>query len=167
MSKLNNKVAVVTGGSSGIGLATARRFIADGAQVVITGRNHGALDARSPVAEFGGGGIHCFLVAAASTASWLRPVITTWAPSAMNRWAVANPIPLLPPVMTAILLFNLVIAFSFSLTPAVREKLLFNRHFNVPLVSRLLSLVLYNQRQLTGIDVVKVAVDVHTFWRTF
>ncbi len=39
MSKLNNKVAVVTGGSSGIGLATARRFIADGAQVVITGRN--------------------------------------------------------------------------------------------------------------------------------
>ncbi len=37
MSKLNNKVAVVTG-SSGIGLATARRFIADGAQVVITGR---------------------------------------------------------------------------------------------------------------------------------
>ena len=36
MSKLNNKVAVVTGGSSGIGLATAQRFIADGAQVVIT-----------------------------------------------------------------------------------------------------------------------------------
>ncbi len=39
MSKLNNKVAVVTGGSSGIGLATARRFIADGARVVITGRD--------------------------------------------------------------------------------------------------------------------------------
>ncbi len=33
MSKLSNKVAVVTGGSSGIGLATARRFIADGARV--------------------------------------------------------------------------------------------------------------------------------------
>ncbi len=45
MSKLSNKVAVVTGGSTGIGLATARRFIADGAQVVITGRNQGALDA--------------------------------------------------------------------------------------------------------------------------
>ena len=30
MTKLNNKVAVVTGGSSGIGLATAKRFIADG-----------------------------------------------------------------------------------------------------------------------------------------
>ena len=51
MSKLNNKVAVVTGGSSGIGLATARRFIADGAQVVITGRNTEALDAA--VAELG------------------------------------------------------------------------------------------------------------------
>ena len=51
MSKLNNKVAVVTGGSSGIGLATAHRFIADGAQVVITGRNQEALDAA--VAELG------------------------------------------------------------------------------------------------------------------
>ena len=44
MKKLNNKVAVITGGNSGIGLATARRFIADGAQVVITGRNQEALD---------------------------------------------------------------------------------------------------------------------------
>ncbi len=51
MSKLENKVAVVTGGSSGIGLATARRFIADGAQVVITGRNAETLD--RAVAELG------------------------------------------------------------------------------------------------------------------
>jgi len=51
MSKLSNKVAVVTGGSSGIGLATAQRFIADGAQVVITARNQEALDAA--VAELG------------------------------------------------------------------------------------------------------------------
>ena len=51
MSKLNNKIAVITGGSSGIGLATARRFIEDGAQVVITGRNQGALD--GAVAELG------------------------------------------------------------------------------------------------------------------
>ena len=51
MSKLNDKVAVVTGGSSGVGLATAQRFIADGAQVVITGRNHEALDAAA--AELG------------------------------------------------------------------------------------------------------------------
>jgi len=51
MSKLSNKIAVVTGGSSGIGLATAHRFIADGARVVVTGRNQKALDAT--VAELG------------------------------------------------------------------------------------------------------------------
>ncbi len=51
MSKLNNKVAVITGGSSGIGLATARRFIAEGARVVITGRNQETLD--TAVAELG------------------------------------------------------------------------------------------------------------------
>lgn len=36
--KLENKIALVTGGSSGIGLATARRFVSEGAQVIITGR---------------------------------------------------------------------------------------------------------------------------------
>jgi len=44
MSKLKGKVALITGGSSGIGLATAKRFIKDGARVVITGRNQKALD---------------------------------------------------------------------------------------------------------------------------
>jgi NAD(P)-dependent dehydrogenase (short-subunit alcohol dehydrogenase family) len=43
MKKLENKVAVVTGGNSGIGLATAQEFIAQGANVVITGRNAEAL----------------------------------------------------------------------------------------------------------------------------
>src|ERR1700749_1076107 len=44
MSKLNGKVAVVTGGSSGIGLATAQLFVAEGAHVFITGRRQTELD---------------------------------------------------------------------------------------------------------------------------
>jgi NAD(P)-dependent dehydrogenase (short-subunit alcohol dehydrogenase family) len=44
MNRLNNKVAVITGGSSGIGLATAKEFVGEGARVVIFGRNKEALD---------------------------------------------------------------------------------------------------------------------------
>jgi NAD(P)-dependent dehydrogenase (short-subunit alcohol dehydrogenase family) len=42
--KLQNKVAVITGGSSGIGLATARRFVDEGAHVFITGRRQSELE---------------------------------------------------------------------------------------------------------------------------
>jgi hypothetical protein len=42
--KLEGKVAVVTGGNSGIGLATAQRFVAEGAHVFITGRRQAELD---------------------------------------------------------------------------------------------------------------------------
>ena len=38
MGKLEGRVAVITGGNSGIGLATAQRFVSDGAYVFITGR---------------------------------------------------------------------------------------------------------------------------------
>ncbi len=44
MGKLEGKVAVITGGSSGMALASARRFVQEGAYVFITGRRQEALD---------------------------------------------------------------------------------------------------------------------------
>lgn len=44
MGKLQGKVAVITGGSSGIGLAAAQRFVAEGAHVFITGRRQSELE---------------------------------------------------------------------------------------------------------------------------
>jgi NAD(P)-dependent dehydrogenase (short-subunit alcohol dehydrogenase family) len=44
MKKLEGKVALVTGGNSGIGLATAKQFVAEGAYVFITGRRQTELD---------------------------------------------------------------------------------------------------------------------------
>src|SRR6202011_3108210 len=51
--KLEGRVAVITGGNSGIGLATAQRFVAEGAYVFITGRRQDELD--KSVAALGSG----------------------------------------------------------------------------------------------------------------
>ena len=50
--KLENKVVVITGGSAGIGLGAAKRFVEEGAKVFITGRRQQELD--KAVAEIGG-----------------------------------------------------------------------------------------------------------------
>ena len=51
MPRLEGKIAVITGGNSGIGLATAKRFVKEGAYVFITGRRQAELDKAS--AEIG------------------------------------------------------------------------------------------------------------------
>ncbi|MCC9624363.1 SDR family oxidoreductase [Thalassospira sp. MA62] len=52
MTKLTGKTILITGGASGIGLASAKRFVAEGAFVYISGRRQDVLDAA--VAEIGG-----------------------------------------------------------------------------------------------------------------
>jgi NAD(P)-dependent dehydrogenase (short-subunit alcohol dehydrogenase family) len=49
--RFTNKTALITGGNSGIGLAAARLFLAEGARVAITGRNQKTL--RAAAAELG------------------------------------------------------------------------------------------------------------------
>ncbi|MEM6791773.1 MAG: SDR family NAD(P)-dependent oxidoreductase, partial [Myxococcota bacterium] len=45
MKRFNDKKVLITGGTSGIGLATAKRLVEEGAQVLVTGTNRERLDA--------------------------------------------------------------------------------------------------------------------------
>ena len=71
MGQLSGKTALVTGGNSGIGLATAQRFGAEGAHVFITGRNQQTLD--DAVASIGPGAtVFTRILRPASSAATVR-----------------------------------------------------------------------------------------------
>jgi NAD(P)-dependent dehydrogenase (short-subunit alcohol dehydrogenase family) len=73
MAKLAGKIAVITGGNSGIGLASAKLFAAEGAQVIITGRRKDAVE--QAAAEVGQGALAVIgdvSISTTSTASMRR-----------------------------------------------------------------------------------------------
>ncbi|WP_348639734.1 SDR family oxidoreductase [Neorhizobium sp. JUb45] len=58
MNKLDGKIAVITGGSAGMGFATAKLFVQEGAQVVVTGRDQATLEAAVQEIGQGADGFH-------------------------------------------------------------------------------------------------------------
>ncbi len=68
MNRLAGKTALVTGGTSGIGLATAQRLVAEGAHVFITGRSQARVDAATEVIGAGVTGVRSDITSSADLA---------------------------------------------------------------------------------------------------
>lgn len=73
MRQLENKTALITGGNSGIGLASAKRYLQEGAKVIITGRREEAL--KEAVTELGSGAE--YIVADVSNLTALESLAST------------------------------------------------------------------------------------------
>jgi NAD(P)-dependent dehydrogenase (short-subunit alcohol dehydrogenase family) len=82
MSNLEGKVAVITGGNSGIGLATAQRFAAEGTYVFITGRRQSELDVAVKLI-----GKNVSAVQGDATQNYLRNLLAGIEPSSKLRQA--------------------------------------------------------------------------------
>lgn len=95
MTQLEGRVAIVTGGSSGIGLATARRFASLGARVLVTGRHAQTLQA----AATGNEGIETMVADAAAPADAPRTIaraVELWGrlDILVNNAGAGSPLPL-------------------------------------------------------------------------
>jgi NAD(P)-dependent dehydrogenase (short-subunit alcohol dehydrogenase family) len=78
MSDLKNKIAVVTGGNSGIGFASAQQLIEDGAKVIITGRNKQAVEEAATQLGHGTVGIVADQASIADTDALVKKITDTY-----------------------------------------------------------------------------------------
>jgi NAD(P)-dependent dehydrogenase (short-subunit alcohol dehydrogenase family) len=78
MAVLAGKVAVVTGGASGIGAATVRRFVQEGARVVIADLQHGAAEALAGELGDAAVAVGCNVAREADVASAIQAAVDRW-----------------------------------------------------------------------------------------